>query len=920
MGAAGVLVLTGEAGTGKTLLLEQAAAQSDSALILRACGTPPEQDVPFAALLTLLRPVLGLRDRLPAAQSRALESALGLRDHPEAAGRFAVGAATLELLCCAAEERPVLVLVDDAHWLDRPSAEAITFAARRLYADTVAMLIACRSDTEFHTAALDLPALELPPLTEDDTSALAATRWGRPIPSELAATVHRLTGGNPLAVVELTRDPEALERLSPVTEIPVPDALLHGFTRDFAKLSPQARIALRVAALGSADPLPVAAACTALDTEIGWLEEAESAGLLRLSPGRIEFRHPLIRAAVRADADAAQLRATHRALAATCGHPDRRAWHLAEAAIGPDPEVADLVAAAGERATHRGADLVAAAAFERSAQLTVDAATRTQRMLIAAESAWRAGYLTRAQTLLEAVTLAEMPAPRRFAVPILAAGIALDEGRPALARDIVVEAYNRSQPLLSGPARIPAMTTAVATCEPEQTTALDPALEVDGEIDSAIALLSSAMLAGFYLLDATIQRWTAAQLEALLPAASPRARETGRIAAGMARILSGRGGPTQIRTALSMLTPERWTEAGDDPARWGWLTLGPLFLRESEQGRQVLRQVAERVRERSAVGMLPFLLFLLGRDESTTDRWADAVATYTEGARLARETGRPLELAGNLAGLAAVQARQGHFEQSRAHAEEALRISGPHRIHLFRVWATQARGDAAMAVDDMDAARACWAELAELLRTLRVRDPDLDPAPELVEVYLRQGDSAAAVPIAEAYWAAAQAKGQPWALARAHRCRALLAAPAAMAEHFEAALDEHARTPDLFEEARTRLAYGARLRRVRRRRAARIQLQRALSIFDHLGAQPWSSRCAAELRATGTTVRPHATRPADRLTPQQLQVALSLAAGRTTRETAAALFLSPKTVEYHLRHVYIELGIGSRAELATLLG
>jgi DNA-binding CsgD family transcriptional regulator len=314
--------------------------------------------------------------------------------------------------------------------------------------------------------------------------------------------------------------------------------------------------------------------------------------------------------------------------------------------------------------------------------------------------------------------------------------------------------------------------------------------------------------------------------------------------------------------------------------------------------------------------VLPFALNLIARDRATTDRWAVAEAIYQEAIGLARESGQQTQLAFGLAGLAWLQARRGRVTECRACADEALTLSGGLGTRLFEVWATAALGELELGLGDAARAVAHLEHQQELLADLAITDPDLSPAAELVDGYLKLGRYDDARHAAAQFMAAAGAKGQPWSVARALRCRAMLAGDTGFAADFERAISLHEQTPDAFEAARTRLAYGERLRRSRNRVLAREQLRAAVDTFDDLDARPWADRARAELAATGETRRPRDAGGINELTPQELQIALLLSGGKTTRETAAALFLSPKTVEYHLRHVYQRLGIHSRDELA----
>ena len=313
------------------------------------------------------------------------------------------------------------------------------------------------------------------------------------------------------------------------------------------------------------------------------------------------------------------------------------------------------------------------------------------------------------------------------------------------------------------------------------------------------------------------------------------------------------------------------------------------------------------------------MLNLVARDQATTDRWAVAEATYREAIDLARESGQQTELVFGLAGLAWLQARRGRDRECRACAAEALALSRELGTRLQEIWATAALGELELGLGEAARAAEHFEEQQRLVDDLGITDVDLCPAAELVDAYVRLGRRDEAQRVAAAYAAAAHAKGQPWSPGRARRCQGLLAEDADVAAHFEAALRHHDQTPDAFEAARTRLAYGERLRRARNRALARDQLRFAVETFERLDARPWADRARAELAATGETLRRRDPSTIDELTPQELQIGLLLAGGKTTRETAAALFLSPKTVEYHLRHVYQKLDIHSREELARSL-
>jgi DNA-binding CsgD family transcriptional regulator len=431
--------------------------------------------------------------------------------------------------------------------------------------------------------------------------------------------------------------------------------------------------------------------------------------------------------------------------------------------------------------------------------------------------------------------------------------------------------------------------------------------------ERAVAMLAEAANACFYAGNPAEMLVVAERARAVLPAgASPRASFLAGITIGMARILGGdaAAGAEAVHEAIKLA--EGTPSLREDLELMPWLAVGPLFLRETGAGRSLLEDALRTARDKAAVGALPYLLNLIARDQAATDRWAVAEATYFEAIDLARESGQQTGLAFGLAGLAWLQARRGREQECRDCAAEALRLCRELGIRLHEIWAMAALGDAARAAVHFEQQQRLLAELA-------ITDADLSPAAELAEAYTRLGRDDEAREVAAAFTAVAQAKGQPWPLARALRGQGLLAADADFPALFDQAIRQHAQTLDAFETARTRLVYGERLRRARNRVLAREQLRAALDIFEHLGAGPWADRASAELAATGETRMRRGPGTIDELTPQELQIAMALAGGRTTRETAASLFLSPKTVEYHLRHVYQKLGIHSRDELTRAL-
>ncbi len=887
VGSSGVLLITGEPGIGKTALVDEAATLAAGMRVLRARGTEAEREVPFGGLLQLLRPAIGELARIPAPQRDALAAALALTSGA-AGDRFAVGAATLSIICRYAETAPLALLVDDVHLLDRPSAEALLFAARRLVADPIAFLASARTGEPHPLAGADLPLLTLTGVDLAAARELVGSRSERVVPAELVERLHRTVAGNPLALLELAGDLEHLERTPPGAPVPVPAVLAESFVARVDKLDPDVRTALLVAAAEGGDLGVVARACDALGVDVTSLADAERAALVSLDGGRVEFRHPLVRSAVYAGADPDRRRAAHRAIAAALPEQDadRRAWHVSETVVGTDPAAAAALEAAAVRANERGGHAVAATALERAARLTPTGHERARRLVAAGGAAWLAGLAERAVALLDEALTLDPPLAVRTRAHGLRGDIAVKCGSPVEAVDILAAAA-------------------------AEAAAVDP--------DAAVGMLADAINASFWIGDARSALRAGRDIQQLLTRTdTPSTQILGTLAHGMARVVAGEGGGMeQIRRAVGVLASN--DVLGGDTRRLVWMVLGPLFLRESGTGRSLIRDAMREGRDKAAVGILPALLFHVARDHATTDRWADAETAYDEAIRLSRETGQTTALGIGLAGLAWLHAHQGRDADCRTRAEEALQICIEHQIHVCRAWALFALGDLELGLGAPARALPHLEQLAAVLDASGVLDADLSPAPELVDVYARLGRTDDATRAALDFAERAAVKGQPWALARASRATGLLCADDDLDAQFGAALHWHGQTLDVFETARTRLAYGARLRRARRRVDARTQLRLAVAAFDDLGAAGWADLAAAELKATGETARRREPTTADELTPQERQIALLLADGHSTREAAAAMFLSPKTIEYHLRGVYTKLGIHSRAELAALM-
>ena len=658
-GASTTLALVGEPGIGKTALLDDAVARAGGMRLLRARGIESEAQIPFASLLELLRPALTLLDAIPQPQAVALEGALALRPAP-AQERFAIGAATLSLLAAYAEQGPVAVVIDDAHWLDGSSAQALLFAFRRLVADPIAVLLAVREGESSLLDGADLPTLRIGGLSSDD----AATLLPELAPAA-ALRLHGATAGNPLALLELESDAHELAFAPEGAPVLIPARIARAFVRRVGLLDEPARRALVLAATSDSGDLPLLErAAAGLGIDVAALAGAESAGLVVLRAGAVEFRHPLARSAIYADAPAAQRREAHRALAAALPDRDldRRAWHLAAAAVGADDAASSALAQAGARSRERSAYATAAAAFERAGRLAAGLERRAGLLWEAAETAWLAGLADRAVALLDEARATSGDAARIVEIDELAGHIATHRG-----------------PVMRGHA---ILTAAAERADPER----------------AVAMLTEAAGACFYAGDPVEMLAVAERARAALgDDPSTRARFLAATAMGTAQIFGGDAAAGAVSLHAATALAEGSAELRDDARLVPWLATGPIFLRETGAGRSLLEHALASARARAAVGALPFVLNLIARDLAGADRWAVAESTYREAIELARESGQRTELVFGLAGLAWLQARRGREQECRALAVEALALADALGARLHVVWATAALGELELA-------------------------------------------------------------------------------------------------------------------------------------------------------------------------------------------------------------------------------
>ena len=882
--ASSALVIHGEAGIGKTALLEYAAELAGPGRVLRTVGIESEMELAFGGLHQLLRPVTEHLDRLPEPQAAALNAAFGLSGEP-VRDRFTLGTAVLTALAEAASGGPLLCLIDDAQWLDRASLDALTFAARRLHAEGVVMLFGVRDGVPGGQIA-GLPQLKLHGLDPAAVDALLTDRAADLSPYARDQIVEQ-SQGNPLALLELPAALSAEQRAGQLNPVTLPAGLSspssriqETFQEQIRRLPDSTRAMLLVAAADDSGDLDlVLRASTRFGATLDDLEPAEHATLVLLTENTLSFRHPLIRSATYQDAPLARRLAAHRALADALDgdgkHADRRAWHLAAATTGADEEVAAEMVAVAQRAGGRQGTASASAAYERAAQLTAAPAARAQLLAAAAITSAEAGQFARTAALTDHINALALDPGTLADFARVRAIVELDRGSPRAAARILLDCADR---LGSSADLGPVLTEAVHT----------------------------AQSAG----DGTLMEEVAARLPA-----SPEYETARAMTASLATVARS------LRRPPSAGDGEDAGDTGDGGFAERILegTCSQLFA----DHRTALDTAAACVRDCRAqdmVGWLHTSLHLLAEAQLSLGLYEEARAAATEGLAVADQYDRRHRATYLRATLATLAALQGNEEECTGQGEATLEYAAAHGIELAAARAQRALGlldlalgDAESALTHLEAARA------------RVGHPLLAAflLPDLVEAAIRAGKRESATEPAALLAQWAQAAGAPTAQALARRCQALTAPDDEAEAHFKAALHLHDEAPaQPFERARTELLYGERLRRDRRRTDARHQLRAALETFEQLDAAPWASRARTELQATGepvTTPDSHANTLLDRLSPQEREVVRLAATGATNRQIAAQLFLSPRTVGHHLYRAFPKLGIASRTDLPALL-
>ena len=894
-GRSGALVIRGEAGVGKTALLDYAAAAAGMR-VLRGTGIESEAELPFAALQLLLRPALGRLGVLPPPQAQALRGAFGLAG-PPGADRFLIGLAALSLLSELAGDGALLCLVDDAHWLDHASADALLFAARRLESEGI-VLLACAREDGFD--APGLPELPLGRLGREASRALLAER-APGLPPALADRVLAEADGNPLALLELpaalsesSRVPVALAAsLELPAPLPLPRRLQQSYYRQVAALPAATRTFLLVAAAEETGDLSlVRRTAQALGVPAAAADAAERSGLIAADAQVVAFRHPLVRAAVYQGATSAERGAAHAALAGALDHPlagepdaDRRAWHRAAAATGPDEGVAAALERAADRARQRLGHASAAAALERSARLTPAQPDRARRLIAAAGAALDAGRPEAASALAEQGQLLTTEPGALAEIARIRAWVAMERGAMHRVHELVVAG--------AGP---------IAGSDPQ----------------AAAAMLRLGAVAGWWAGDAKLVQDAADRMTALGRSGSipgPGALQA------MADLLAGRPAAAVPRLAEVVAAARQVPARPDQIAVRFYAANMALLIGDFDSARDLMLTTAQACRTQGVIRFLAPLSLGLSCANFCLTRFRAATETATEGLRLAEDTGQPVRVAGLYSMLALLAAIAGDEPRCAELASSALR-----RFAAEEVANVSTMAEWALALLDLGLGRYGAAlNRFEMTATgpLRHYIQPMLFAPDQIEAAVRfdpagHGADRAAEPLGRfAAWA--EATGQPWARAVLHRCRALTQDGDPEA-HYREALRQHAVSGRPFEHGRTELLYGEWLRRGRRGTEARAHLRTALALFDRTGAAPWAERARAELRAAGEPAAAGAPAP-DRLsllTPQELQVVRLAASGATNRDIAAQLFISPRTVSHHLYRAFPKLGVTNRTALARL--
>jgi tetratricopeptide (TPR) repeat protein len=884
-GTSAVIVVRGEAGAGKTTLLDDAVARARGLRVLRTCGADPEGEQRFGGLATLCEPLLDGLERLASARAAALSSAFRLGAPRASVGRYGVYAGVLHLLTAAAEESPILAVIDDAHMLDEASAEAIPFIARRLRVDGIALVIA----TEFDDPFPDAEEIWLRGLDPAPARALVVARFGsRETTPAVVESIVKTGQGNPLSMLEIARDltPEQLRGEAPLDGSLAPSAEW-AYLRRIEALPADTRGALLVAALTrGGERETVARACTALGLEPSVLEPAERAGLVVQDAARVTFCHELARGAVSYSALTAERRRAHGALARAVGG-EQGLWHQAHAATGPDDAVADGLDGVATHACDQAAYAAAARALEHAARMTPDPDRRADRLLRAARNAQRAGHIHAALDHIRVALDCVSARPLRTELEHARGRIAARSGEAARARDWLTAAARR--------------------CEDDQPS-------------WAAAILADAVLPSLRAGSPDDGVRLARNSLRLAQGAGGRAGLVPTLLLGMALIFAGdyKEGAALIDAADATATDDSANAYEPHP----YLGAALALAGRHERAREVLTGLIADARDAGSVDLLPYQLVRLAGVELDTGRWRVAAAALGEAVQLAPETGSSADLGLALGTLAWLEAAQGDTDACSAHADEALelagRLGGGSRLDR----AAAALGLLELGYGRAERAVACLEDVRDLQQKAGWSDAARTPhrLPDLVEAYALAGRMREARAALDTFAAEATQTRRPSALALAARCRAFLAPDSELDAAFLNALAPSLAITGPFERARTELLYGSRLARARRPGEAIDHLSAALRVFETLGAEPWTERAREDIVVAGGTAPRPQVNPLERLAPLELEVALAAGAGASADDIAHRFFLGPRSARFLQASAMAKLGVESTAELVHALG
>ena len=884
-GHGAVLVVHGDPGVGKTALLANVVESGEDFRVVRTLGVEGEMDLDYAALQRFCAPILELIEHLPDPQRDALEVAFGV-SAGQAPSPFLVGLAVLGLLSEAAEQQPLLCVVDDAQWLDDASARTLAFVARRLLAERIALAFATR---EVRGGLARFPQFRVEPLGRRDARELLESALPARLDEAVLERIVVETGGNPLAILELPRGLTPAQLAGGFglpAALPLSTGIEQSFARRLARLPRDAR---RLLLLASAEPVGDPALLWRAAKQLGIPETAahvvESEGLLTVD-GAVVFRHPLVRSAVYGAAEPSERREAHRALATATDtqiDPDRRAWHRAQAASVPDEELAAELERSAARAQARGGFAAAAAFLERAAALTPAARRRAQRTLVAAQTKFRAGALDDAVGLLSSTDTGALDELESARVELLRAQIAFVSRHGSDAPTMLLEAARRLMPL-------------------------SPALAYETYLEA----LSAALFAG---------RLAAPGASTLDVARAAKAAPRPPVIGGLELLLDGLA--TFFCDGYEAAVPilrqsEKESDSGNMPVseqlRWKWLAaIASNHLWEDARWEAISESHVQIARETGALGELPLALsqrvyaHLFAGELATAASLVDEIRAATEA------TGVNLTPYGAV-GLVALRGRE----------PEAISLIDESRVDATR------RGEG-IGLSVLDWAQAVlynglgrYDEAREA--ALRVFEYPHDLGGplnwgmvELIEATARAGKPELAAGVCSRLAELARASGTDWALGLAARSEALLADDQRAEELYVEAVDRLGRTRMAVDHARAHLLYGEWLRRQRRRLDARGQLRTAYELFSNFGIEAFAERARVELEATGEHARKRTVETRGDLTPQETQIARLARDGLSNAEIGARLFISKHTVEYHLRKVFTKLGINSRTKLAHAL-